>query len=168
MSDEPVGISQAGLDIRWFQPRISLKNGFRGITSCQHAKDMFDRQPASTDNRFATENFGIHRDSLEKNVFIHDQPRLCFYHSLGKQRRKPVKSEKIALVHRDIPYFHESGSTFNPLSCPTFPNGHPFSFLHPMETGENRKGKAPPTPTRWGPIEMGEGRRGLRHKGQVE
>ncbi len=71
MTDEPVGIGQAGLDIRWFQPRISLKNGFRRITGRQHAKDMFDRQPASTDNRLAAKNVRIHRDSLEKNVFVY-------------------------------------------------------------------------------------------------
>jgi hypothetical protein len=34
VTNEPVGIGQAGLDIRWFQPRIPLKNGFRRITGC--------------------------------------------------------------------------------------------------------------------------------------
>jgi len=105
MTDEPVGIGKAGLDIRWFQPRISLKDGCRCITGCQHAKDMFDCQPASTDNRLTTENFWIHRDSVEKNVFVHKQPRRYSYNSLGKQRRKPVKSEKIPLSPPFIQHF---------------------------------------------------------------
>ena len=118
MTNEPVGIGQAGLDICWFQPRIPLKDGFRRISSCQHAKDMFDRQPASTDNRFTTEYFRIHRDSLKKNVLIHDTPSLYPYNTLGKQRRKPVRLGKISFITSVYSTSQGSATIFIPSAMP--------------------------------------------------
>jgi hypothetical protein len=70
------GISPARLDIFPFQPRIPMKDCVGRITRSQHAKDMFDRQPAPSDNRLSTENLWVHRDPFEKELFIHERPHL--------------------------------------------------------------------------------------------
>lgn len=61
VNDELVGIGQAGLDIRWLQPGITLKDGFRCFIGCQHVRTF------STD-RNGPRIIGVPLESLEFTV----------------------------------------------------------------------------------------------------
>jgi len=75
MTDEPVGIGKAGLDIFTFQPRITLKDDFSRVAGSQHAEDMFHGQTVPADNGFAAKYLRVHRDPLEKGLFTHGAPQ---------------------------------------------------------------------------------------------
>jgi hypothetical protein len=71
VTDETVSISEASLDILWFQPRIAPEEGLVRITGGQHAKNMFHSKPATSNDRLPTENLRVHRDAFEKELLIH-------------------------------------------------------------------------------------------------
>ena len=71
MADEPMGIGKAGLNILTLQPRIATKDRLRCIAGSQHAKDMFNGESPTSDNRLPAENILVHRYALEKELLIH-------------------------------------------------------------------------------------------------
>ncbi len=76
MAHKTPRVSQAGLDVLAFQPRISLQKFIGGRACCQHPQDMFDRQPPTPDDRFPTKYLGIDRDAFQKFLFVHLLPRV--------------------------------------------------------------------------------------------
>jgi hypothetical protein len=69
--DEPAGIDQACPNIVSLEPGVTFKNRLGRITSRQHCQNMLDRQTATANDRFASENPGIHGDPLEDFIFVH-------------------------------------------------------------------------------------------------
>ena len=70
VADEPVSVSEAGLNILTFQPWIALKDRVRRVTRRQHTEDMLDGESATSDNRLATEDARVDRNAFQKGVFI--------------------------------------------------------------------------------------------------
>ena len=68
--DQPMGINQTGLNVGYLQPWVSFKNRFRSIARREHAQDMFDCEPTTSNNGLATEDVGIHGDPFQQFRFI--------------------------------------------------------------------------------------------------
>jgi hypothetical protein len=71
VTDEPMRVNKAGLNILWFKPGIAFKDCLQRVAGRQHPEDMFNRQPPAPNERFASEYFRVHRDSIQYILFIH-------------------------------------------------------------------------------------------------
>ena len=72
MTYDPAGIGKTGLNVLAFQPRITLKNLFHRITRRQHPQNMLYSKTAASNDRFPTENLGVHSNATQKPDFIHE------------------------------------------------------------------------------------------------
>lgn len=82
MPDKPSGIDEAGPDIFWLEPRVTLENYLRRVSSREHSQHMFHGQPSTTDQRFPSEYGRVYRDSFEELFFVHGA-FLSFKYTIG-------------------------------------------------------------------------------------
>ena len=72
------GVEQTGLYVLGFQPRVPGQQCLYRIACSKHAKDVFHRQTAPTDDGFAAEHCRIDGNPRQKQfLFNLDPPRLC-------------------------------------------------------------------------------------------
>jgi hypothetical protein len=71
MPDNLPGVKQACLYILLLKPGIPLQDRFRGVTGSEHRENMFNGQSASSDDRLATEDVGIHGYPPKDVLIVH-------------------------------------------------------------------------------------------------
>ena len=71
IADVSPRVHQAGLNILPFKPRVSRENRFKIVAGTEHSEHVFDSEPPSSNDRFASENLRIDRNALEQLRFSH-------------------------------------------------------------------------------------------------
>jgi len=65
-----VPISQTGLNVLSFKPRVAFKDGFLRVAGSEHAQHVLDGKPSPANDRFAPEDLGAHRYAFEQFCFF--------------------------------------------------------------------------------------------------
>ncbi|MDO8794537.1 MAG: hypothetical protein Q7J25_07965 [Vicinamibacterales bacterium] len=66
MTHKPSSVCEASPNVVRLEPRILAQENVRGIPRSEHAEHMFNRQTVPADNRFASENPRIGRNTREQ------------------------------------------------------------------------------------------------------